>query len=183
MGVRVCLLSRELQPSPTLQISLTMSVPWETINEKLPFQRNKDAYAKRKEMWASFDVNGNGYLSLAEVTKGVRDVIAVDELFDAIPAINRSFHHTKNVSKSDNKHGAEYIEFPEFRLFLQTLRQFFEYYEAFNKLDTGDDQRIDKEEFTKEEMKSVIEKWVGPIEDMEEEFNKIDKNGGGQILF
>ena len=65
--------------------------------------------------------------------KGVRDVIAVDELFDAIPAINRSFHHTKNVSKSDNKHGAEYIEFPEFRLFLQTLRQFFEYYEAFNK--------------------------------------------------
>merc|ERR1712029_1075070 len=155
----------------------------ETVNEKLPFQRNKDAYDKRKEMWASMDVNGNGYLSLAEVTKGVRDVIAVDELFDAIPAINRSFHHTKNVSKSDNKHGAEYIEFPEFRLFLQTLRQFFESYEAFNKLDTGDDQRIDKEEFTKEEMKSVIEKWVGPIEDMEEEFNKIGKNGGGQILF
>jgi len=46
-----------------------MSVPWETINEKLPFQRNKDAYDKRKEMWASMDVNGNGYLSLAEVTK------------------------------------------------------------------------------------------------------------------
>jgi len=72
-----------------------MSVPWETINEKLPFQRNKDAYDKRKEMWASMDVNGNGYLSLAEVTKGVRDVIAVDDLFDAIPAINRSFHHVK----------------------------------------------------------------------------------------
>ena len=27
--------------------------------------------------------------------QGVRDVIAVDELFDAVPAINRSFHHVK----------------------------------------------------------------------------------------
>ena len=25
--------------------------------------------------------------------------------------------------------------------------------------------------------------WVGPIEDMEEEFDSIDTNGGGQILF
>ena len=65
--------------------------------------------------------------------QGVRDVIAVDELFDAIPAINRSFHHVKAVSKSDNPHGDDFIEFPEFRLFLQTLRQFFEYYEAFNR--------------------------------------------------
>ena len=63
----------------------------------------------------------------------MRDVIAVDELFDAIPAINRSFHHVKNVSKSENEHGDDFIEFPEFRLFLKTLRQYFEYYEAFNR--------------------------------------------------
>merc|ERR1712226_181467 len=120
--------------SLTLQItSLTMSVPWETVNEKLPFQRNKDAYDKRKEMWAAMDVNGNGYLSLAEVTK--------------------------NVAKSENPHGDDYIQWPEFRLFLQTLRQFFEYYEAFNRLDSGEDQRVDKEEFTSEKMKETIEKW------------------------
>ena len=28
-----------------------------------------------------------------------------------------------------------------------------------------------------------ITKWVGPIEDPQAEFNKIDKNGGGQVLF
>ena len=60
-------------------------------------------------------------------------MIAVDELFDAIPAINRSFHHVKNVSKSEHEHGDDFIEFPEFRLFLKTLRQYFEYYEAFNR--------------------------------------------------
>jgi len=135
-----------------------MAVPWETINEKLPFQRNKDAYDKRKDMWTAMDVNGNGYLSLAEVTKGVRDVIAVDELFDAIPAINRSFHHVKAVAKSENPHGDDFIQWPEFRLFLQTLRQFFEYYEAFSRLDAGEDQRVDKEEFTSDKMKETIEK-------------------------
>ena len=32
-------------------------------------------------------------------------------------------------------------------------------------------------------MKSVIEKWVGPIDNMEEKFDQIDSNDGGQILF
>lgn len=32
-------------------------------------------------------------------------------------------------------------------------------------------------------VKSVVEKWVGPIDDMGQEFDSIDKNGGGQILF
>ena len=129
-----------------------MAVNWEQVNAKLPFARNKAAFSKRKDMWTAIDVNGNGFLSLAEVTKvtkntktflshwllpnvsqGVRDVIAVDELFDAIPAINRSFHHCKAVSKSSNEKGDDYIEFKEFRLFLQTLRQFFEYYQAFDR--------------------------------------------------
>ena len=29
----------------------------------------------------------------------------------------------------------------------------------------------------------MIEKWVSPLNDLEEEFNSIDKNGGGIILF
>ena len=85
-------------------------------------------------------------------------MIAVDELFDAIPAINKSFHHVKNVSKTPNEHGPDFIEFREFRLFLQTLRQYFEYYQAFDRLDTGEDRRVDKEEFTSEKMKETLEK-------------------------
>ena len=158
-------------------------VDWEEVNSKLPYARNKEEYAQRKAMWEGMDVNGNGFLSLAEVTKGVRDVIAVDELFDAVPAINRSFHHSKNVASGPSEHGDDYIEFREFRLFLQTLRQFFEYYQAFDRIDTGDDDRISKEEFTSDSFKSVLEKWVGPIENLEEEFDNIDENGGGQILF
>jgi len=60
---------------------------------------SQEDYEARKELWEAIDVNGNGFLSLAEVTKGVRDVIAVDELFDCIPAINRfkCFHKKKEA--------------------------------------------------------------------------------------
>merc|ERR1711923_605673 len=159
MGVTNYLVSYQvIQHSPST-LTTNMSVPWETINEKLPFQRKKEAYEKRKSLWEQFDVNGNGFLSLAEVTKGIRDEIAVDELFDAIPAINRSFHHVKNVSKTPSEHGPDFIEFREFRLFLQTLRQYFEYYQAF-----------DMQEFKSDKMRSTLEKWVGPVEDLDAEF-------------
>ena len=46
-----------------------MAVNWEQVNAKLPFARNKAAFSKRKDMWTAIDVNGNGFLSLAEVTK------------------------------------------------------------------------------------------------------------------
>ena len=33
------------------------------------------------------------------LNQGVRDVIAVGSLMDAIPAINRAFHHARKISK------------------------------------------------------------------------------------
>ena len=46
------------------------------------------------------------------------------------------------------------------------------------RIDTGDDNRISKEEFSSAAAKASIEKWVGPIADYDAEFNKIDKNSG-----
>merc|ERR1712055_299889 len=118
---------------------------------------------RRRSLWRQIDINGNGYLSLAEITKGIRDVINIGSLFDCRPAINRAFHFSRDVHKSDSPHGDDYLQFSEFRLFLQAVRQFFEYYQAFDRIDTGDDNRVSREEFTSEVIKGTIEKWVGPI--------------------
>jgi len=158
-------------------------IDWTSINEKLPYQRTEEQKTKRRELFNQFDPNGNGYLSLAEVDKGMRDVLQSDELFDCKQAVNRAFHFAKNKSQGDSKHGDDLLEFREFRLFLQTLRQFFEYYQAFARIDTGDDNRVSKEEFCSDKIKESIETWVGKIEDMEAEFDTIDTNAGGQILF
>ena len=68
----------------------------------------------------------------------------------------------------------------------------------FPRLDSGQDGRVSKEEFLSDNLRATLEivritttdqitdntlQWVGPIEDMEAEFTRIDKNGGGQILF
>ena len=57
------------------------------------------------------------------------------------------------IIKGDSKYGDDYLEFREFRLFLQTLRATFEFYQAFNTIDLEGDHRISKEEFCNEEIK------------------------------
>jgi len=45
------------------------------LKAKLPWEKTSDALAKRNQQWNQIDVNGNGYLSLAEVDKGMKEVI------------------------------------------------------------------------------------------------------------
>ena len=42
-------------------------IDWDSINAKLPFEKNDEDKSKRRELFKQFDPNGNGYLSLAEV--------------------------------------------------------------------------------------------------------------------
>ena len=70
---------------------------------------------------------------LFQVDKGMRDVLQSEELFGCKQAVNRSFHYAKKIAPSDGKHGPDFLEWPEFRIFLMTLRQYFEYYQAFNR--------------------------------------------------
>merc|ERR1712060_957343 len=143
-------------------------IDWADIRKKLPYERTEEQKKKRMDMFNQFDPNANGYLSLAETEKGIRDVFRCDALFANKRPIHRAFHLAKKVGpKGKSGKGDDY----------------FEYMQAFSRLDTGDDNRISKEEFTNPEVKSIVELWVGPIADMAAEFDTIDKNGGGQILF
>lgn len=76
-------------------------------------------------------------------------------MFDAKRAIFEAFRFAKNSSPGDSKYGEDLLEFREFRLFLQTLRATFEFYQAFNIIDTEGDHRISKEEFCNEDLKYV----------------------------
>jgi Ca2+-binding EF-hand superfamily protein len=159
-------------------------VNWAEMRDKLPTKKTDEEKAKRMELFARFDPNGNGYLSLAEVDKGCRDVLALHDLFDAKPVIMRAFQAAKSVNDKRNKKGSngpDYIEKCEFRLFLVYLRQYFEVWQMFEQTDQGGDRRVDLSEF-KAALGKIAE-WGLQIDDPEAEFKKIDTNGGGQILF
>ena len=92
---------------------------------KLPTGKSESDKALRNKIFQQFDPNGNGFLSLAEVDKGVHDVLGLDvraafacgvcfdswlmnlsggsgmdqELFKCKPAIMRAFQAAKGVHK------------------------------------------------------------------------------------
>jgi Ca2+-binding EF-hand superfamily protein len=169
-----------------LKANKTMSadqIDWDSIREKLPTEKTPEQKAKRSELFDQFDPNGNGFLSLAEVHKGCRDVLGLYEIFECKKVIMRAFQAAKGVNnaKSKSELGKDFIERCEFRLILVYLRQYFEAWQMFEGVDSGSDRRVNLEEFKAAIPK--IEAWGFKVEDPEAEFAIIDANGGGQLLF
>ena len=149
---------------------------------KFPVEKTDEEKTKRLEMFSAFDPNGNGYLSLAEIDKGCRDILGLYELFDAKKAIMRAYQSAKDVGNEDGGQGADYVEKAEFRLLLKYLRDYFVLWKMFQKIDTGNDARINMDEFMQAVPK--IETVFGiEIAQPEAEFAKIDANSGGEVLF
>jgi Ca2+-binding EF-hand superfamily protein len=80
-----------------------MDIDWAALTKKLPYERTPEALAARKKLFRGCDINGNGYLSLAEVDKGIRDAIESDKIFHAKPAIMRAFQMAKNWGDNAKK--------------------------------------------------------------------------------
>ncbi len=160
-----------------------VDVDWEALSAKLPTGKDPASTKRRKELWKRSDPNGNGYLSSAEVDLMVKEAVG-EALFSAKPVIQAAFHAARR-SGGGEQSGAksDYVERSEFRTLLIALRQYYELYAMFNRLDTTDDRRIEVGEFKKG--LAFIEKWGVKIEEaqVQQEFDSIDENGGGFILF
>merc|ERR1719373_487505 len=76
---------------------------------------------------------------------------------------------------------AAFVELDEFHNFIIATRRYIELYAAFEDIDEGEDHRIDFSEFSAG--LQLLAQWGVTVENAEEEFQKIDENGGGQILF
>ncbi len=107
-----------------------------------------------------------------------------EELFSAKPVLQQAFHAARR-SGGGSQSGlrGDYVERKEFRTLLVALRQYYELYAMFNRLDTTDDRRIDRAEFGKGV--DFIALWGVQLGEgqVEAEFAAIDSNGGGYILF
>ena len=153
---------------------------WTRLGEKLPTGKDPATRKRRMDMFSAFDPNGNGYLSLAEVDRGITQALDCQQLFDAKPVIMRAFQAAKYAHSTKSKLGADYVERIEFRLLLVYLRRYFELFVMFDAID-GDDRRIDRGEFST--ALSKIAEWGVVVADAGAEFDSIDTNGGGSILF
>ena len=154
---------------------------WEGLLQRLPIKKTVEERKKRRQLWNAIDMNGNGYISLAEFDRGVRDVLNLPKIFSLKKVLIRAFNAAKNKIKGKSKHSDDYVEWLEFRILLVYLRQYFEYYVMFCRIDTSDDFKVDINEFKK--AIPTLEKWGVKITDPVAEFKKIDNNNSGSIMF
>ena len=160
---------------------ISNKVNWVLIKKKLCVERDEAGIAKRTKMFNAFDGNGNGYLSLAELDRGIRDVLNCQEVFQVKAVIMRAYQAAKNMGRTRSKHSEDYVERNEFRVFLVYLRQYFEYWEMFELIDVDHDRKVSITEFKHAIPK--MEKWGVKVSDPETAFKEVDENGGGSVLF
>jgi len=79
---------------------------------------------------------------LAEIDKGMRDVVGLPAIFDLKPVMMRAFQKAKSVAPSKHTSDDDYLQKSEYRLFLSYLRQYYEYWLAFAQVDKDGDRRI-----------------------------------------
>ena len=120
-------------------------------------------------------------MSLAEIDKGIKNDVQLPALFELKPVIMRAFQAAKTSAKSTSKHDDDFITKAEYRYLLKYLRQFYEYWVAFDRSDTNHDRRVSREEFIK--AIPLIENWGINMSDHEERWKECDSDGHGMILF
>ena len=64
---------------------------WAALTAKLCYQKTPKQAEIRQKMFRRIDVNGNGYLSVAELEKGIRDEFKLPKVFNSKQAILRAF--------------------------------------------------------------------------------------------
>ena len=111
---------------------------WEGFLKKLPVKKTEAERTQRKKIWKAIDMNGNGYVSLAEFDRAVRDVLALPQIFSLKKVLIRAFTAAKDKIKGKAKQSQDYVEWLEFRYILVYLRQYFEYYVIFCRVDTSE---------------------------------------------
>lgn len=148
---------------------------------KIPTSKDPADVAKRAEMFKQFDVSNDGLLSLAKVDKGIRDVLNIEEIFDAKPVIMRAFQTAKEfgVKHGISKH-PDFVHKPEFRLLLVYIEEYFKIWEIFEAIDTSGERRISREELDQHFEK--LKKWVDP-KSAEEVWQSLTADGAHHILF
>ena len=159
---------------------------WMAVAARLPVEMTSEDKMARAELFSLWDPNGNGFLSLAEIDRGVSITPGLGELYKCKPALIRAFNASKNLKPGDSsKKGLQdddYVSRIEFRMLLVYMKLFFGVFMIFDRIDTGQDRRVDIDEFRTAADDLRI---LGcPIaENPDETFRVIDKDGGGQILF
>ena len=155
-------------------------VDWNSVYELLPI--DKELGEKRAEMFKAMD-KGTGYITIDSVCAYFGRLLKDLQIENIKPVIRGAYDTARIAVPSTEKNPLmkggkddDFVQKSEFRVFLLALRQRLECYSAFKILQGSNNEAITLSQFKEEQV--VIEKLLGePINDIEAEFQKIDRLG------
>ena len=130
--------------------------------------------ARLNEFWNILDVNGNNIVSLAEIDKLV---VYTYPTLNNKKALMRAY---KQTCLKDGGDGDAWVDPEELPQLLLNLIYFNKLYAAFISIDRDFDRRLDFNEFRKGAKKLKLKMKKSKAK---KEFNEMDANGGGLVLF
>ena len=95
----------------------------------IPIDSSAESIASRKKIFRDCDVNGNHYLSLAEIDRELRDVLELPELFDNKPVLMRAYQASLKKVKSTNPLTEGLVSRGMFKWILVYMRFYYELWE------------------------------------------------------
>ena len=157
---------------------------WNDLRKKLPVDKTKEERKRRLELWKKLNEYGNSYMSLKRLNVQLTNYLDLPEILRNKGPIKLAFdaasdkYARNGIKKEDNL-----LEWMEFRIFLVYLRQYFEYWEMFQRIDSSGDLKITLDEFRKAIPK--MKEWGVEIKEneAEKEFNNIKVDNEDTISF
>ena len=153
------------------------------IVKTFPLLKTQEDASQRLEIFQKLKQkeNDNETIKPDEIDKGLRDLYSFEEKFLTKDVISRAFFSSKKSKIKRYFNTEDEMEKNELRSFLVYLRQYAEYFEMFDLIETQDSKKIKFEEFSS--ALPVLSKWGIEIEDPKSAFDGIDTEGNGEILF
>lgn len=158
--------------------------------------------SKRAMVWAKWDPNGNGYLSLAEVDLAVKttlqDFVKNDAAGEAIwkrfrPSFIRAFNDAKDAAAAPAQMSSEYVSNHEFRILVAYIGYYATWFEVFSMIDgaAGDSTATDDRRISLAEWELGVNKivragltwapYVALSSATKASFAQMDLNQGGYV--
>jgi len=122
------------------------------IRELIPTKKIPEQKTKRQNLFSLFDRKNLGYLTEEDMRYGIINILKLGEVCEAEDAISTAYRSSCGAVKFKNKSTDliqnSTIQFQEFRIFFVYLRQYFEFYLIYKKIDNNGDGKLSLKEFT-----------------------------------
>jgi len=164
------------------------TVHWADLARCLPVENDSAAKARRRELFETFDPQGQGILSQARVVKALfRLMPNVSGITDMWIIIHQAFGVARDIVAPITPIGVDRMDRNQFRVLMIYLWHFFKLWDIFAQLNMGTDNRkVTQKQF--EEMLPWVRAWGVKDAGMwatnpDACFESVDRNRQGWVVF